>query len=341
MIELPSDVAHPLTIDHDLVDRMLGQLERDYLVAGYNDTKTRQLMNVTSQNRRWLVPDMSAHFEACEIYVLPYKPCLAFSQIGEERQVGQVVISEGMIDLIGAAIFDAWLQNLIPAELVEHPVGRLRQPLMVVFNAATTLLKYRFYRYGEPLPAFSAPLGEEARQNSAVALSGALTFLLLHELGHIVLGHLDDTPPRLTYCDMAYVQDLSGYQLQEVEADQFALESLKPEVRMLGPYWMSQCLAYFVKFELISGIADEGHPLAINRIHMAEQRRVQDGTQAESETIGKVLGSRFGEIQRLGPPGKDRPLLETPRKDILLALGEVVRVLRDEANVDLSALLAA
>ena len=326
----------PMYIDEALVDRMVAEIERDRIALRSDGDENAQLNKLTQITYPFLRDDIREKLTSTAIFVLPYAPCLAFVQISDQTGQGQIVISEGMIALVSAGIKDAWLQKLIPSHLETKPVGRLGQPLQLVLNATTTLLRYHFYRYGKPLPNYYGVLDQEARRNIAIALSGALTFMLLHELGHLALGHLNRETTRLAHYDMVFAQDLTDYQLQEAEADQYAMDALKPEAIDLGPYWMSQSLAYFIQFELLSGTVDHEHPLAINRNYFAERLRVQRGQSLEP--VSQKLGERFSEITQTQPPGRDGLLIDTPWRDCVMALSEVVNVLGHE-GIDLRPLL--
>lgn len=329
----------PLAVDKDVVEALLSDLKtnRDGLSSKSRDV--RALLNLLGPSLKFVKTSRrESLLEGTELFVLPYRPCLAFSEVCDETGRGRIVISRGMIDLIAASIYDASMQSAIPVRLHTMAVGQRKQPLLLVLNACTALLRYRFYRFAEPLPEFYQTLSPEALGNCRVSVPGALTFLLLHELGHIELGHLERDEVRMSHYDMAFEQRLSDYQLQEAEADEFALDALQDKAQVLGPYWMSQALAFFVTLELISGYEDADHPLAINRHHRAERRRHGVPELAPNPPVANELARRFSEIVQFGPPGKEHPLLETPRADIIVALLEVVRVLKENC-IDLTALL--
>ena len=91
-----------------------------------------------------------------------------------------------------------------------------------------------------------------------------------------------------------------------------------------------------MNLELASGFVDDSHPVAINRIYMAERRR-NDDAPSRGEAI-RQLGARFRSIQLEGAPGGDSPILETPREVCLHALKAAVREL-SQHGIDLSSLL--
>ncbi len=330
----------PLAIDEAVVDQLLSDLQANKDRVGSESPDVQALKNSLNLNLQFLKPEARVSLDKdVDLYVLPYRPCIAFSQICDKTDRGQIVISQGMIDLVTASIYDATIQEIIPETLHSTPVGSLKKPLLLLLNTCTALLRYRFYRFAEPLPDFHRiPLPYQAQLNCHASVPGALTFLLLHELGHIQLGHLEGSEARMSHYDMAFAQQLSDYQLQEAEADEFALDSLRDEAQILGPYWMAQALAFFVTLELLSGHVDSAHPLAINRHHVTERRLQRIPELAQNPSVANEFARRFAEIVHFGPPGKDFPLLETPRADIIVALLEVIRVLKQN-DVDLTALL--
>ncbi len=329
----------PLAVDDKVVEQLLLKLRKSREDLSSESHDTRVLLNLLGPSLEFVKAETrTSLIEQTDLFVLPYRPCLAFSQICDETARGQIVVSRGMIDLVAASIYDASIQDMIPEWLHTMPVGRSKQPLLLVLNACTALLRYRFYRFAEPLPEFYRVLPPDTLGNCRVSVPGALTFLLLHELGHIELGHLDRDEVRMSHYDMAFEQKLTNYQLQEAEADEFALDALTDGAQMLGPYWMAQALAFFVTLELLSGYEDRHHPLAINRHNMTERRRRGVPALADNPPVASALAERFSEMVRIGPPGKDSPLLETPRADIVGALVEVVGVL-EKNGVDLTTLL--
>lgn len=331
----------PLAVDFAVVDQLLDDLKSDSEGVFSESRDVLALLDLLGPSLKFLKTEVrSSLLENTDLFVLPYDPCVAFSQLCGDTGRPQIIISRGMVNLIAASIYDPLLQAMVPAALHNMPVGQRKQPLLLVINACTALLRYRFYRYSEPLPEFYRVLSPEVLGDCRVSIPGALTFLLLHELGHIELGHLKEDEVRMSHYDMAFEQQLSDYQLQEAEADVFALEALETEAQFLGTYWMSQALAFFVTLELMSGYVDRGHPLAINRHHTAERYRLNVPELVPHSPVANDLAVRFAEIVQLGPPGKDFPLLETPRKDIIVALVEVIRVLQSH-DVDLTPMLAS
>ncbi len=329
----------PLAVDDAVVDQLIKNFKADQQDVFSESHDVLALLELLGPSLKFVKSEHRISLlENTDLFVLPYKPCVAFSQLCDDTGRPQIVISRGMIDLIAASIYDPLIQTMIPANLHSMPVGQRKQPLLLVCNACTALLRYRFYRHSDPLPEFYRVLSPDALGDCKVSVPGALSFLLLHELGHIELGHIKEDELRMSHYDMAFEQQLSDYQLQEAEADNFALDALMEEAQFLGTYWMSQALAFFVTLELMSGYEDSGHPLAINRHHTAERRRLGVPELAPNPPVANELAQRFAEIVQLGPPGKDYPLLETPRADILVAFIEVIRVLK-ENGVDLTPLL--
>jgi hypothetical protein len=111
-------------------------------------------------------------------------------------------------------------------------------------------------------------LGPIARRDVLSAYRLAMTFVLLHELGHIELGHLglDGVRSERGHLDLAQPEPLSDFQLDELGADAFAFGLLPHRLR--GEFMPSLMflLGGHAFLEAFSGSLSAHHPLAVNRL---------------------------------------------------------------------------
>jgi len=327
----------PLGIDEQHIEAMIDDIKMRGIRS---DTDTaKRLHALIEPNLVLLKPERRALLLDTPVFVLPYKLCLSCVRLDKNGE-GEVIITEGMIDLVAASIQEAALQHVIPAPLQEIPVGGTGQPLLTMLNMTTALLRYRFYRYAEALPDFSRVLLPEHSQQADISLRGALTFILLHELGHLQLDHIRTGEARLSHYDMVYEQRLGAYQFMEIEADEYAIGSLSEEAQDIGTYWMSQALSFFVTLELLSGYEEADHPLAINRQHAAERKRAGVRQLVPHPPVAVELAAHFRDTVSGNIPCRKPSILDAPREEIELAMREIIYMLRSH-GVDLSSLLTA
>src|SRR5690606_12617263 len=87
---------------------------------------------------------------------------------------------------------------------------------------------------GHQLVSLRPLLGETARQRSSDGYGAAAMFIVLHELGHHVQGHLNGgyKSERMAM-ETRIPESIAPIQQMEVEADAFALQCFTPEIRAL------------------------------------------------------------------------------------------------------------
>jgi hypothetical protein len=143
-----------------------------------------------------------------------------------------------------------------------------------VFNA---------YLYGEgSLGAWSLPpLPQEREGNLAFVLQRAEQFVLAHEIGHVVLGHVSIDGPEKRHRVGDYTQE------QENEADQFALELLlrahkqEPQWELRSSFLAGAVMTFFAVADAVqrlqqalaqSNAQTESHPALADRMNRAAQQ---------------------------------------------------------------------
>jgi hypothetical protein len=173
------------------------------------------------------------------------------------------------------------------------------QPEALSFSSAGFAIMADSIETGRTPAAIGDILGLKARKNVKMGYLGAVLFILMHEVGHIHLGHLDAV---LGYSErpirsLAIDEPIGDAQSNEFEADAFAYTSLRDEVRQdiissvlffLGPF------AFLEAFAFPDG---DSHPLAVNRA--AHLGRLMDaGTDAASQ-VARIIESQVAGIQQL------------------------------------------
>ena len=245
----------------ETLDEVLAEVEQSDL-----ERERDRLEQVLSVQWALLKPDIREKLQQTDIAVVASQRCVAYCQ-KFKNDACVIVISHGIINLLAATIYDHYMQAEIPGDVGDIYLTESESvsiPKMV--SMMTILIEAQYVKTQTALPDFSACLGEEALSMCRDSIHGALLFLILHELGHIELGHLDsDHGPRLTPLHGILEEENNHYKNQEQEADQFALDAIEERVRVFGSYWKSQALAFYSSYELVSGKRSESHPLALNR----------------------------------------------------------------------------
>lgn len=136
------------------------------------------------------------------------------------------------------------------------------------FNAVA--LSYWFYLDGEPnpLPGFCDLFCEEHRLQMIHGVGGAISFVVMHEVGHIELGHLTakSHPLPQMHGPMDF-EELNAAKTMELEADRFAASCFKPEIRLGIVTGLSAVMDIFADMDGMCLIPRESsHPFIVNRI---------------------------------------------------------------------------
>jgi hypothetical protein len=330
-------------IDDNVLDQFIEKVREEKRVFSSESPTVTKLGNFIAEPLTAIKSEYKALFNKYDLFVLPEDICLCMAEPGSGTHPPSVVLSMGMVNLIGSTHFAAHVDALIPAEL--NAFFSLRYPQFPVANLFTTLLflfRYRYFRYAEPMPDFSTVIAEEKLGELKLMIAGAVTAMLLHELGHHELGHLDTEKARSMVYDMVVFESLSDYQRQEAEADHFALDSVIAEASPLISYWLEQNLDFFIQLELMTGIRDKYHPLAINRALNAGILRQDDlskfGLLPEDRRVhGERLAQKFLVTENAAIQAENQ-LAQIGRESCFDILADVAAILKP-LGTDLAPLL--
>lgn len=322
----------PLSIHDSVIEACIDVINEQRLTLNSDDPDSRHFRRSISDSLVFVDPQWRTMlFEHCECYFLPLPVCLAFSSVIKGRPV--IVVSRGLTDIIAYTIYAAHLNNLIPPNFEQYHLLAYRRdmPLTDLFSNALLLFSIRNFCAGEPLPNTFAPLTGAVHRDCNIAISGAVTFILLHELGHLVLGHNDNDIARPIHYPQAVDEMLSPFQQQELEADKFALQCLHPAARAMGTYWHDHAINFFSQMELVSGARHNSHPLAINRRFMSDTLRGRWGKAfdlAPNPSHFETLRERFLATETETNKQKNL-LLKTSREGALKVLEEILWILNE------------
>tara|TARA_R110002049_G_scaffold285233_1_gene466033 strand:+ start:4014 stop:5015 length:1002 start_codon:yes stop_codon:yes gene_type:complete len=271
----------PYPIDEEVIDRHIKLIQQKRIRLNTDSAHAKALKLLTEEAMLFVLPERKELLAICELYVLPMPICVAYCEVinGKKR----IVIGSGILDLICHSLFLAHFGNAVPQKYEDYFLLKFPEklPFIDLFINALFLLEYRFYCFAEPLPNLRPFVGESTLKSIRTSMSGAAAFILLHELGHLQLGHVTSNVVRPVTFRPAIPEQLNVMQQQELEADQFVTHSLYEQARALATFWQHQDVAFYSQLELLSGKRSEDHPLAINR-------------SAVSDTARGNIGKEFG-----------------------------------------------
>ena len=306
----------PYSISPALINGCIKRIRNKRMVLSQDDAIIHDLGELIGNSLQAIIPERQQTLLDCEVYVLPFPVCTAYSQLIGDRKL--IVIGQGLIDLI----FNTTLSAHIIANLPEQcddvfPVSDLANYSIIdLLNTFSFTLLFKNYHLGEPLPNFAALASPEMIKDAKIAQSGAVLFVLLHELGHLQLGHHTNTQTRPMNFRKIVDEEMNLEQQLEFEADQYALNSIDESVREIGQFWLKAAFDFFVRLEVMAGQYTPDHPLTINRIADANNQELKninyhDPTQSEQHI--QKMATRFVDTN-VNIPFSENHILMTSRE---------------------------
>lgn len=272
----------PLTIDEAMLNRYVDMVRNRRIVLKQDGKAFENFKQSLTETGLFVTDTAKQDLNKIAVYILPLPICLAYSEV-RPNDVPTIVISSGFVDIVASSIFLSQCSSILPKALDTFYALGLRKDMSVnsIITNAIFLLQVHFYRYGLPLPNLRAILSEKQIADAKVSINGAITFILLHELAHIKLGHLETFPDK-DFSRPTYVvpENMDAYKYQEQEADIYAMNCIKDEAKVIGTYWQQHAMSFFMSLELVSGgTLGIEHPMAINRNFNSDLLREEWGKE--------------------------------------------------------------
>jgi hypothetical protein len=176
--------------------------------------------------------------------------------------VARIVFHEGLLAVLS---FAAQLDVLVATIREKSP----REEAKAVGREISSLgvdLFYLYQRRPFVLPVLRERFTEAMDRESLMLFGSAEMFVLLHEVGHIKLGHLSGEEPQPIARELPIGERLTFVKEQELEADAYALQRVSGDRTFMllgGAMHYLTRLAYFQNF---TGARAAAYPHAINRI---------------------------------------------------------------------------
>ena len=329
------------SISAPMIQRQIDRIRRDGDAITRNTQSTHDLATLIARNMQLFIKsDIAQALGKTELFVIPLPLCVAYSKLPQ-----QIIIGDGLLNVITACGYWGYVCEALPEALSDiTPFDDF--PTLSVQDAIPVLLFAlidRHYHYGEPLPnvrEWALHYQPTIDTQVQVATAGAATFVVCPALGHLALNHNEHGDATLRPYDVSFPveQSLSNYQLQELEADNYAMMAIKDDYRPLYTAWMDMALCFHLQRETVLSERGEKHPITINRLQYAHSRCYQ-GEQQNPRTYYEQhlqhMGQSFNHIEQAHHElkAKQRPSLFAlfSREEIIQRLSVVAPYLGDQA----------
>jgi hypothetical protein len=288
------------------IRQIIDTFEHTGLVADSNSEESRCIQNIAKVHREIIISPAFSELERTEIFGVAVPQCDAFPMYYKETPC--IIVFDGLLQLVrfntDLQILIALLNEKIPEETIE--VNGEHMSIALAMSLAGHVALTESIDTGHQLMDITAVLGSNATQRSEYGYGAAVIFYVLHELGHIVCGHLEQgfVSERMSI-DIAISEDINENQKMEFEADSYALSCIHPNVRNPIISSLVFALGPFAFLETFRGNLNKKHPLTVNRI--AELARQVDFPE-EPELAEAVLSVVTSEVNRFERLAEERRL---------------------------------
>jgi hypothetical protein len=256
-------------------EQLVRQAVSGQLTASTTSLETQVLARAVASYRPFIQEEAIEKLFRCQVISVPAPVCNARAMIREG--IPTIVIFDGLLDLVAVTMEMSYAAQELPRDLdlvFPHPAFPDISARAWAVQLFVRLID-RFLTDGAPPPDFrriiSSPTIEDSVQHAVV---GAAWWLLLHELGHIELGHtrLAIGESRLTISDGLVVhEELSEFQQQEFDADAFVFDCLTDMGKKAFYVWTNMALGAMMMVESLYVSPRGTHPLSVNRLIRAHE----------------------------------------------------------------------
>jgi hypothetical protein len=233
-----------------------------------------------------LTADAQSQLDGVVLFGLDTQLCDAIPK--RYRDHDCILVHVGLLQLIRYYTEMQLVLALLEDETVEIDIAGVGTRIGLAASLAGHAILVAALDSGHQLISLSPLLGEVARQRSNYGYGAAALFLVLHELGHHIQGHLDaGYKSERIAMETRIPESIAPIQQMEVEADAFALQCFAPEIR--APVISSVMFAFgpFAFLETFRGPMDKYHPLTVNRLaalsaglHFPDEPELQEATHS-------------------------------------------------------------
>ena len=288
------------------IRQIIDTFEHTGLAVDSNSEKSKCIQNIANAHRELIVGSAYSELERTVIFGVSAPQCDAFPMYYQETPC--IIVFDGLLQLVrfntNLQILIALLNEKVTEQTID--VNGERMSIALAMSLAGHVALTESIDAGHQLMDITAVFGPNAMQRSEYGYGAAVIFYVLHELGHLVCGHLDQGfVSEQMSIDTAVREGINKNQKMEFEADSYALSCIHPNVRNPIISSLVFALGPFAFLETFRGGLDKNHPLTVNRI--AELARQVDFPD-EPEFAEAVLSVVTSEIKRFERLAEDRRL---------------------------------
>lgn len=185
----------------------------------------------------------------------------------------KIILNNGLIQFL---LFHSDLIRVLDYLIIHRsekkyqlPDGSIEDEKFIFSMAAYSLLAQFACKKISDLPNIHDILDEKAGKEVVAAVHGGICFILLHELGHIELGHLNlfEDIERQSF-DLVEEESLSARKEWELAADSFAFNLIPSYSRRFFMPSITFLFGAYAFLEAFIGNYNKKYPLTINRLHI-------------------------------------------------------------------------
>jgi hypothetical protein len=217
-----------------------------------SDSETTLLRESLSRYSFCIEVDIRRYLQEIPIFACSVPQFLAYAN--KRRGQPYIVIFTGVLDAaLYRLSFSILLSNLLNMLKVRSSEFKTAADHLGTLGQSARDLSLNCFDKLNELPIFLKLLNEKHRQQILDGMHGCLTYVALHEIGHIIMGH----------CGASHSQEEE--RVNEFAADQFAFQCIREEHRMSFITNMMIAFDLYSDKERLLG-ASFSHPCAIDRI---------------------------------------------------------------------------
>lgn len=263
----------PQHFEKSVRDDILNNIELGSIAVSTSSPETTMLAKLMARYLPLITESAVEKLGNCNVVLVPIPVCNATAKT--KKGESYIAIFDGLLDVAISQIEMSYIVQCLPEELdaifprEDFPTVSVKSWLAVIFSSFIR----RFITHGEPLPNFRA-ISPSLSIDTEVehAFLGTAWWVILHELGHIELGHTRfvNGGARPSICEELIVSEIiSEFQKQEFEADQFVYSCLTDEAKKAFYAWTNHALGTSLMIETVMASERGTHPLTINRLNNA------------------------------------------------------------------------
>lgn len=289
--KLGVDVVRPV-----VSEELLSSVAIEGRILRETDPKTAEIRKLLTAYSFCLTDAGRERLASTPIFHLDYGGFLAFSSL--HRGQPYVVVSAGVLH---AATYRLALAVLTDRLLRVLP-DRASDPDELRFMLGLTVTKARDLSIASwedlsKLPRIAHVFDPANSQQFIDGVLGCLTFIAMHEIGHLELGHLSCRKCEAGERELIAPEALNEEKHQEFEADLFAFEAVKAEHRV--SFSTNMLIAFDLYMDMERALpVGSSHPRTVNRID-GIARAVDAYDEAFfAKHIASMLEQRIRELER-------------------------------------------